>query len=126
MPDANIAIKEIMADVLSNKNPLYSMKRGLYDCLEHTGGFTYGVTNEMAMAALKLISEKEGLDFMLPVGVCVASLMQAIEQGSVRPDDIILLNATGGGVKRLSADYRIYPLKPTCHVDVDDMEKELF
>lgn len=126
MPDANNAIKEIMADVLSNKNPLYSMNRGLYDCLDHTGGFTYGITNEKAMSGLKLISDKEGLDFMLPVGVCVASLIQAIDQGSVGPDDIILLNATGGGVKRLSADYRIYPLKPTCHVNVDDLEKELF
>ena len=126
MPGADGAIKEIIADVLSNKHPLYSMRRGLYDCLTQTGGFTYGVTNEKALSASKLISEKEGIDFMPPVGICVASLMQAIKQGTVRPDDIILLNATGGGVKRLSAEYRIYPVTPTCHVSVEDLEKELF
>ena len=126
MPDANTAIKGIMADVLSNKNPLYSMKRGLYDCLTRTGGFTYGITNEDALSASKLISEKEGIDFMPPVGVCVASLIQSIEQGNVDRNDTILLNATGGGVKRLSADYQIYPIKPVCRVNVHDLEKELF
>jgi cysteate synthase len=91
-----------------------------------TGGFTYGVTNEEALSASRLISEKEGIDFMPPVGVCVASLMQAIELGNVGRDDIILLNATGGGVKRLSAEYRIYPVLPTCKVSVEDLNKELY
>jgi cysteate synthase len=126
MPDADNAITSIMSYVLSNKSPLYSMKRGLYDCLMQTGGFTYGVTNEEALSASRLISEKEGIDFMPPVGVCVASLMQAIELGNVGRDDIILLNATGGGVKRLSAEYRIYPVLPTCKVSVEDLNKELY
>jgi cysteate synthase len=125
MPNADAAIDTIIAPVLSNKNPLYSVKGGLFDSLSGSGGFTYGVTNAEGVSAGDLISQEEGIDFLPPVGVCVASLIQALERGTVDLDDFILLNATGGGVQRLREDYQIYAVSPACHVGVDDLEMEL-
>ncbi len=107
MRDAEDAIKEMYADVLSTRNPAYSIKGGVYDMLSSTGGEIYGITNEECQSAEKLFESEEGVDLDPAAAVTVASLIRAVDEGFVGRKDKILVNITGGGYKRLMEDCNI-------------------
>ncbi|MDD4568108.1 MAG: cysteate synthase, partial [Methanoculleus chikugoensis] len=46
----------------------------------------------------------------------VASLVRAVGEGLVGPDDHILLNVTGGGYQRAAEDLDRYPVEPSLRV----------
>lgn len=131
MIDAEDAIKRIYADVLSTRNPPYSVKGGVYDMLLGTKGRMYGITNEEGKAAKKLFEGEEGIDLDPAASVAVASLIKAVDEGSVGKEDKILLNITGGGYKRLREDCELYEIevrreiKPSGELALDAQEKEL-
>jgi len=52
----------------------------------------------------------------------VAALQQAVSQGTVQSDDIILLNITGGGVARVREDYALHRLPPAITIDAPRWE----
>ena len=53
---------------------------------------------------------------MTPGAVAAASLLQALESGEVDKDDCILLNISGGGIKRLKQDMETRTVKPWIRV----------
>jgi cysteate synthase len=77
----------------------------------------YGISNKDAKSAYRLFEEIEGIYIFSPAAVAVASLIKAIEGGKVKPDEHILLNITGGGVKRLMKDYQLYNIPPTAFAE---------
>ena len=111
MINAGEAIKAMYADVLSTRNPPYSIKGGVYDMLSDTKGTVYGITNDECIESGKLFESAEGIDLDPAAAVAVASLVKAVNEGSVKKEDQILLNITGGGYKRLKADYKMYRIK---------------
>jgi len=131
MRDADDAIKKLYADVLSNRNPPYSIKGGVYDMLMSTQGKMYGITNEECEEAEKLFVGEEGIDLDPAASVAIASLIKAVDDGLVKKENNILLNITGGGYKRLKEDCKLYEIearmeiKSSGHVTLDDVEKEL-
>ena len=114
---------EICAPVLSNRKPPYGLAGGLYDALKDTNGDILAVSNAEANAAKALFEETEGIDIYHAAAVATASLQQAIEKGTVKPDDVVMLNVTGGGEKRFHAEHEIYYLKPD-HIFRIDFTKE--
>ena len=104
---------EICAPVLSNRKPPYGLAGGLYDALKDTNGDILAVSNAEANAAKALFEETEGIDIYHAAAVATASLQQAIERGTVKPDDVVMLNITGGGEKRFHAEHEIHYLKPS-------------
>ena len=114
---------EICAPVLSNRKPPYSLAGGLYDALKDTHGDILAVSNDEANAAKALFEETEGIDIYHAAAVATASLQQAIERGMVKPDDVVMLNITGGGEKRFQAEHELYYLKPD-HIFKIDFTKE--
>ena len=114
---------EICAPVLSNRKPPYGLAGGLYDALKDTNGDILAVSNAEANAAKALFEETEGIDIYHAAAVATASLQQAIEKGTVKPDDVVMLNITGGGEKRFHAEHEIYYLKPD-HIFRIDFTKE--
>ena len=104
---------EICAPVLSNRKPPYGLAGGLYDALKDTNGDILAVSNDEANAAKALFEETEGIDIYHAAAVATASLQQAIEKGTVKPDDVVMLNITGGGEKRFHAEHEIHYLKPS-------------
>ncbi len=60
----------------------------------------------------RLFEQSEEIDILNAPGVAVAALSQAVDAGAVSPDDIILLNITGGGVARIKEDHPQYMLQP--------------
>jgi len=117
MQHAKDNIVKIYADVLSNRNPAYSMKGGVYDALESTQGEMYAVTNDEAIAAASLFEDLEGIDIVPAAAVATASLLQAVECQSIGADEVVLLNITGGGEKRLTEDKQRYTIEPQLIVD---------
>jgi cysteate synthase len=129
MPDADNAIKKMYANVLSNKNPPYSIKGGVYDVLSESKGDMYGITNKEAKEAEKLFEGVEGIDLDPAASVGIAALIQAVEKGVVNKEDMVLLNVTGGGYERIKEDYGLCRIAPHFSASLDtrieEIEKEL-
>ena len=104
---------EICAPVLSNRKPPYSLAGGLYDALKDTDGDIFAVSNAEANAAKALFEETEGIDIYHAAAVATASLQQAVEKGVVKPDDVVMLNITGGGELRFRAEHDVFHLEPS-------------
>ncbi len=117
MPDPKKLIHEMYADILSNREPPYSIGGGVYDALCSTGGMMYGISNSEAKAAQQLFERYEGIDIFPPAGVAVASLIEAVNSQKVDAEEHILLNITGGGVKRLEMDYSPHRIEPAAYAE---------
>jgi cysteate synthase len=117
MPDPKGLIRKMYDDVLSNREPPYSVCGGVYDALSSTGGITYGITNDEAGKAEKLFERQEGIDILPSASVAVASLVKAVGEEKLGQRDYILLNITGGGKKRLAMENPIVQLKPEAYVE---------
>ncbi|TVR02015.1 MAG: cysteate synthase [Spirochaetaceae bacterium] len=105
-------INDIYAAVLSNRNPPYSVTGGLYDALCATDGEIFAVENHDARAAAQLFEDTEGIDIAEAAAVAVASLVAAVRDGSVEPDATIMLNITGGGMRRFAREQKTYAVAP--------------
>ena len=99
----------ILAKVLSNRKPPYSIAGGLFDVLESSKGDVYLASNDDIMYWLLQFRNLEGYDLLPAACVAVASLSQAVERGDVDKDELIMLNCTGGGT--LGSMARGYILK---------------
>ena len=104
---------EICAPVLSNRKPPYGLAGGLYDALKDTQGDILAVSNDEANAAKQLFEETEGIDIYHAAAVALASLIQAIHINKVKPDDVVMLNITGGGEKHFMETHTIHRLEPS-------------
>jgi cysteate synthase len=105
-------IAVLHARTLANRKPPYYIGGGVRDVLAHTRGRTHKITNNEAVEAGKLFEELEGIDILPEAAVCVAALLKAVKKGSLPGEDIILVNITGGGTKRIKADYHCRTLEP--------------
>jgi cysteate synthase len=125
IPDVKKSIDEMYANILSSLKPAYSVRGGIYDALRKTHGDILSVTNKEAKEAEKLFENEEGIDLDPAASVAVASLVQAVRNGAIEKDDIILLNISGGGLKRLKEDYSLCKIKPCLTVDSETSADEL-
>ena len=114
----------ILAKVLSNRQPPYSVAGGLYDALRDSGGDFYLASNEQVVSWIMRFRELEGT-FLYPAAACaVQALESAVRDGSVVREDIVMLNATGGGF--MEAMGRGYVLKePDLVLDPDLPAEEI-
>jgi len=103
---------DMFDDVLFNRKPPYAIPGGVKDALQETRGEVYGVTDLQAKAAKKLFEQSEEIDILNAPAVAVAALEQATIASSVQPNDIILLNITGGGVARIKEEHTLHRLMP--------------
>ena len=122
MPDAKKSIEKINADVLSNRNPAYSVKGGVFDALKSTKGQMYGVSNVEARRAARLFEELEGIDIVPAAAVAAASLIKAVAHGGIDDSDVVLLNVTGGGVQNLKDDKDCYQIQPDIRLATPDAD----
>ena len=119
--DAN----SVIAKVLTNRKPPYSIAGGLYDAMKDTDGDFFAVTSEEAVAAGNLFEELDGIAIHPAAAVATASLIQAVENNQLEKDAVIMLNITGGGEKRFKENKEIFYLKPNKVFDVDANKEEI-
>jgi cysteate synthase len=112
-------VEEMDAKVLSNRKPPYPPAGGLYDALTDSKGDVLLASNKEASDAAKLFEETEGIDIHPAAGVATASLIKAVNGGSIDKNAIIMLNITGGGEGKFKADNEIFYLKPDLVFQLD-------
>ncbi|MFA8434818.1 MAG: cysteate synthase [Marinifilaceae bacterium] len=112
-------VEEIVAKVLSNRKPPYSIKGGLFDAMKDAGGDVLTANNNEALEAAKLFEEKEGNDVHPAAAVAVSTLIEAVQNGSVEKDACIMLNITGGGEERFKREKEVQYLKPSHVFDIN-------
>lgn len=111
-PTAKLQVKEIMAKVLSNRKPPYSIPGGVFDTLTDCGGTLCKVTNEEALFASSLFQETEGIDIHPAAAVATASLIRFVKEKLIPSDAIIMLNVTGGGESLFKNGRNLFYLQP--------------
>ena len=120
--DENLArtqVEKIIAKVLSNRKPPYSIIGGLFDALSDTDGEVLTVTNEEGMQAAAMFLEKEGNDLHPAAAIATASLIKAVREGKVDPKALIMLNITGGGEEKFKHEKELHYLSPSLVFDLD-------
>ena len=119
-PDqARKAAADIDAKVLSNRKPPYSLAGGLFDAMEDAGGDMFKVTNDQLRFWKKRFLELEGIDIHDAPAVAVASLAQAVREGAVKKDEMIMLNITGGGEELARSGQKVVYARPQLILDPD-------
>ena len=119
-PDqARKAAADIDAKVLSNRKPPYSLAGGLFDAMEDAGGDMFKVTNDQLRFWKKRFQELEGIDIHYAPAVAVASLAQAVREGAVKKDEMIMLNITGGGEELARSGQKVVYARPQLILDPD-------
>ena len=99
----------ILAKVLSNRKPPYSLAGGLYDALKATGGDMFKINNDEIVYWMLQFFQSEDVDIVPASAAAVASLAKALEEGKVQKDETVMLNITGGGM--LNATRKGFTLK---------------
>lgn len=98
----------IIAKVLSNRKPPYSIHGGLFDTLLASSGDAFVVTNDELLRWQQTFLQQEGILLHPAACVAVASLAQAVQAGVVQPHEYIMLNCTGGGIDKAQENGCIY------------------
>lgn len=106
-------VQQIMAKVLSNRKPPYSLTGGLFDAMKDAGGDVLLATNEEAHEAAALFEKSEGIDIHPAAAVATATLIRAVADGTVDRDALIMLNITGGGEALFRNTHELYYLEPS-------------
>ena len=87
----------ILAKVLSNRKPPYSIAGGLFDTLSKSKGDVFLADNNDIMYWMMQFRNLEGYELLPASCVAVAALARAVREGKVAKDEFIMLNCTGGG-----------------------------
>ena len=117
------SLDELYAGVLFNRKPPYGVTGGLYDALCATNGHVYGIGNDEAIAAAKLFETAEGIDIDPAATIAVACLVKSVTNRTVQRDAYIMLNITGGGLKRLRRHVLPQTTKPLAIIGRSDFQR---
>ncbi len=112
-------VVEIDAKVLSNRKPPYPPAGGLYDAMKDAGGEVLLADNEAGENAGEMFLQLEGNDIHPAAAIATATLIDAVKQGKVEKDAVIMLNITGGGEAKFRKDKELYYLKPSIVFDIN-------
>ena len=89
--------ESILAKVLSNRKPPYSLAGGLYDALLDSKGDTFLASNDDIIYWILQFRNLEGYDIFPAPACAVHALATAVREGKIRKDEVVMLNVTGGG-----------------------------
>jgi cysteate synthase len=122
--DAKKQIRQIAAHVLSNRQPPYAVRGGVYDSLTETKGDMLVADNLETLHASRLFEETEGIDLDPASAVAFATLLKVARSGQISSEATVLLNLTGGGWYRLGSDKRLFPTQPDLQLDQSEISTE--
>ena len=118
-------VEIIDAKVLSNRKPPYPPVGGLFDALTESKGEVLSATNEEARIASELFLKLEGNDIHPAASIAVASLINAVNDGKIEPESIVMLNITGGGEERFKSGKTLHYLTPAKVFDINPDLKDV-
>ena len=112
-------LAQIDAKVLSNRQPPYGIRGGVFDCLSETGGEIDAISNQEARDAVAMFNALEGRDICSEAGVACASLVNHARRGDIPRDAVVMLNITGGGMRALREQRPLFSPEPVLAVPKD-------
>ena len=118
-------VEIIDAKVLSNRKPPYPPIGGLFDALTETKGEVLSATNKEAKLAAELFLKLEGNDIHTAASVAVATLIQAVKDGKIETEAIVMLNITGGGEEKIKKGKKLHYLEPSKVFDINPSKIDL-
>lgn len=117
---ARLDASKIIAKVLSNRKPPYSIAGGLFDALQDAKGEFTKHSNEEIRIAAKLFEKCEGIDIHYASATALASLVDCVRRDKSLKDAFVMLNVTGGGESRFKAiSEKIYQMEPNLCFTID-------
>ena len=119
--DGKVQIQQIAAHVLSNRQPPYAVRGGVFDILAETPGDMLVADNLETLYAQRLFEETEGIDIDPAGAVAFATLLKAGRGGLIERDALVLLNMTGGGRHRRRLDRKLIPARPALQLDQQEI-----
>jgi cysteate synthase len=122
--DGRRQIRQIAAHVLSNRQPPYAIRGGVFDVLTESGGEMLAADNLETLPRLQLFEEMEGIDIDPASAVALATLLKAARSGLLEHDALVLLNVTGGGRHRRARDCKLVPARPALQLDQQEIHLE--
>lgn len=124
--EARVKAAEIDAKVLSNRKPPYSIIGGLYDSIKDSDGDMEIANNSDICAQSELFLRTEGIDIHPAAAVALTGMIKSLKSGKISPDDVVMLNITGGGELRFKQDkVDLYYLKPDFVISPDTPREEV-
>jgi cysteate synthase len=115
-------IGTVSAMVLTNRRPPYGVVGGLWDVLNESNGAAWSVSNESIFNAARMFYALEGADIGPAAAVALNALCQAIESGTVKPHEYVLLHVTGGGREIQYSQGNVVRAQPTLRVKPDELD----
>ncbi|MDZ4671629.1 MAG: threonine synthase [Phototrophicales bacterium] len=67
----------------------------LYDYVGENGGHFISATDEEAFQAIRLLARTDGVSVEPATGVTFAGLFKLVQQGIIKPDDVVVVNVSG-------------------------------
>lgn len=116
---------QVYADVLTNRKPPYSMVGGVFDAMTACNGRFSEVTNDEARSAEKLWMSIENVRPDPAASVALASLIKAVEHGTVGRSEKVFLNMTGGGLERAREELGMENVKVSASLTMDMTDEDI-
>jgi threonine synthase len=91
---ADPVVPETRITVLATGDPGMSYEL-LFKASQTYGGHMLDVTDEEAFAAMRLLAKTEGISVEPATAVAFAGLDKLVEQGIIKPDEIVVVNCSG-------------------------------
>jgi threonine synthase len=67
----------------------------LYDYVQDNGGHFLSTSDEEAFNAIRVVARYEGISVEPATGVTFAGLFKMVQQGIIKPDDVVVVNCSG-------------------------------
>jgi cysteate synthase len=122
--EAKRQIQQVAASVLSNWQPPYAIKGGVFDVLRESQGEMLVASNDEVYRAVEIFQECEGIDIDMAAGVALATLIKAARAGLIDREAITLLNITGGGASRREIEHKLIQAEPTKEISENEVSTE--
>jgi cysteate synthase len=121
---ARALARQIAAAVLSNQQPPYAIRGGIFDALSESRGDVLAVGNEDVRRAMQLFEQCEGIDIEPAAGVALASLAQALRLERIARGSTVLLHITGGGHLKRSSREQLMRASANLEIPLGEVCKE--
>jgi cysteate synthase len=125
MPRASTTVTEVLATMLTNRRPPYSIPGGVYDVLNASKGITYAVTNQEIHEAQDMFKALEGRTIVPEAGAAVAALKMVSSLMILDKEESVLLNITGGSITGVHRDIGVTHPAPKYEVESGISERQL-
>jgi cysteate synthase len=118
---ARVCTREIVATVLSNQRPPYTVGGGIFDALRESRGDMFAVGNDDVRRSMRLFEGCEDIDIDPAAGVALAALSETVRTNQINPAATVLLHITGGGYCKRASRRKLMTALPNLEIPLREL-----